>query len=308
MINYKDFWLSLQLGKWRSESIRRQFQSNVSHFLFYTLLWYVFATFSFWALQSKLTFLAGFDFFTFNSALVGLLLTGGSIAIGFSSYFAQQQAKPEIITYEGLIEYQKTRTLVTFFNKGETIVIRYILVIAFKEQKGFFSKFSTLPRLDIIGYSGIFHGWQILESGKFTGVVESEVKRALIELATPLKTNTNGIQIALMAFDENFTTTKFSDSLSRSIIAGCRLGELSQMSEYINGKTEDLPGLIKGQKMYFSVSSKDLKTAENGQPFQMKMIRETPPNVCDIDYEIWKKLESIESLLKDQGKKANNKK
>ncbi len=34
MINYKDFWLSLQLGKWRSESIRRQFQSNVSHFLF----------------------------------------------------------------------------------------------------------------------------------------------------------------------------------------------------------------------------------------------------------------------------------
>jgi uncharacterized membrane protein len=73
MINYKDFWLSLQLGKWRSESIRRQFQSNVSHFLFYTLLWYVFATFSFWDLQSKLTFLQDLIFSLLISS-VGLLL------------------------------------------------------------------------------------------------------------------------------------------------------------------------------------------------------------------------------------------
>jgi hypothetical protein len=298
MVDYEKFWTSLQLGKWRSESIQKQFLNNFSKIILFLFAWYIVALFlGIEVVQPNIPSLAKFDFPTFLSALLGLFIAMASIGLGFNSYFIQQQTKPEIITYLGTIDYQDTRSLVTFINKGQTIVIRYTAIVALKEIRGIFRRFSTLPRFDILDSEMISHGWHILREKECSGISEEDIKKAIIMLENRIgTTKEEGIKIATLAFDETFDIRRQQETENKAIIGGCKLGEYAEIVDYAHGK-QGIPGLVHGHETYISMQKNDYKRSLSGEKVTAKFIQETPPNVWDMDYEIWKKLDSIEKLM-----------
>lgn len=309
MVDYEDFWVSLQLGKWRAEAIQKIFSARVTALFAFTILLYLGLAIYFVIIPQHIPGFSNIDFLTPISAMVGFFVAMLGIKFGFESYFVQQRAKPDVITYCGLIEYQDARTLVTFVNKGTTVAIRHIALLAARDKRRILDfGLRGIPSIEIFALATIFHGWRILGEGKSAGVLEKDIRQAIKEIALKLKDEkeVNTLYITIMAFDEKFDITR-QESLNETLLAGCKMGNYLELVKYATDEKEVFPGLISGVKTYMEIPH-HFHEGRIREAIPVKFIGEVPPSVMDIDFEIWQKLDSIEKLLSRIAKENKNRK
>jgi hypothetical protein len=305
--NNDKFWDMVQLGKWRQFVVRRQMENNLfraSYFFLVLVIYY--ASIQIWLSYYPST-LPKTDFLTPLSIAISIALATIGMAIGFQSYFIQKEVGAEILSYYGLIDYQGIRGLVTFINKGEnTAAIRNISLFVVRDIGGITAslrhRFSGLPSFEILHSETILQGWKILKEGESTGVAEENIKQAINETASELgsELNSEGLYFSVLVSDEAFQITD-PVSVTRSLLGGCKLGPCSKFAKYAKGEMA-APGLfLGGQKTYAEVPANELV------PAKMRLVPEVPPDVTDMNYEIWKKLDNIEKLLLEMTKKNNGK-
>lgn len=312
MAGNEKFWVSLQLGKWRAEAIQKIFSGRLTILLMSATIAYSGLFLYFILLAPYIPIISDIDFLTPISTLLGFALAIFGIGLGFQSYFIQQRAKPEVITYCGIIDYQNARTLITFLNKGETVAIRNISLLAMRDRKDLRSRLRArmwgIPSFDIFTEETIFQGWKILREGECAGVLEEDIKKATneIELRIQHEKDVENLYISIMAFDEEFDITK-PQSINETVLAGCKLGDYLNLIKYATGEEKEFPGLVSGYKTYLKMPEEDFKRFESGKGIRVKFIGEVPPSVVDMDFEIWRKLDSIEKLLSGVIKKNKKK-
>lgn len=299
MVKYEKFWSLIQVGKWRAEAIQIQFYERLRRLILFSIFGYL-GIFVYFTILPNIfqNFPSDLDLLTPISTVWGFIIAFAGIGIGFSNYFVQQRTKPEIVTFFGKIEYKNVRTLVTFCNIGKTTILRNISLFAVKEKKSFFNR-GSLPFLDIACSATIFQGWRIMKDGGFAGVLEKHIKLALAEINHRLKNekDKDELDLCIMAFDEEFDIREREKSICETMVAGCKLGKYSQLAEY--AEKEGFPIYDRIIQVY----NEDLKNLPLGGKALAKIIDEYPPDVVDIDFEIWEKLDSIEKLLKKRLKK-----
>lgn len=308
MTDYERFWASLQLGKWRAEATQKIFHRKLEIVSLATIFSYLGIVLYFFILPFYIPEVANFDFLTPISMMLGFVLAISSIGIGFQSYFIQQRAKPELITYCGSIDYQDAKTLVTFLNKGRSVVIRHISLIGMRDGRDIKSSIWGIPSFDFFVPTTIFHGWRLLKEGECFGVLEEHIRKTIVEIASRLEHDeTSDLYLAVLAFDEEFDIKK-QRSFGETLIGGCKLGGFSELVEYAKEKKKEFPGLVSGHRRFIEVPQKNLEKSTPGKPIRATMVTEVPPSPVDMEYEIWKKLESIEKLLSKMVEKEKTKK
>ena len=309
MVDYKSFWRSLEVGKWRAEATRNVFTTRVSAVFVITALYYVAAVLYYifirFFLRGVPSIIPGFediDILTPVSVLVGLFAAMLSIKFGFEGYFAQQRANPEVISFLGIIEYKNSRTLVTFINKGKAVAIRNISLLAVTKDdrriSRLLSSFWGIPSLEIVAMATVYQGWRILGEGKYAGVLERDIKRGINEIAllTKDQKDVDNLDIAIMAFDEEFDITRI-ESINETLLGGRLLGKHPEVAKYAKEKDGEFPGLVSGARVYFEIPKHALEKMRPGERIPLKMISEVPPSIVEMDTEIWEKVDSIEKLL-----------
>ena len=299
MSDYENFWISLQVGKWRAEVTQKVFSARLAFLFVFTVLTYSFIIAYFLVIPYYIPEISNVELLTPVSTIFGFFVAILGIKWGFESYFIQQRAKPEVITYCGIIEYQNVKTLITFINKGSPVLIRNISLLAVKDNRRILDFLSfRIPSIEIFASSTIFQGWRLLQDGESVGVLEQDIKRAIREIETRLKDEkeVSDLDIAIMAFDEEFDITR-QESLNETLLAGCKLGKYSELIKYAKEKKKEFPGLISGLKTYIELPGDFYERLRRKEPVLAKLIGEVPPSVANIDVEIWRKLNSIEKLL-----------
>jgi hypothetical protein len=306
MVTTEEFWEKLRLGKWREEVVGKDVFNRLikTFFGFFGLVLYV--TVLQIILISYPSALPKIDFFAPLSIIITIVLSMIAIAVGFQTYFIQKRVGPGIITYCGIIEYQNIRGAITFINRGDTTTImKHAALFAMKDTKGIRAwiraHLSGLPSFDFYHSATVFHGWRLLKGGECAGIEEKRVKSALNEIILRLENekDVEDLYISVLIFDEEFNI-KDPGSISKNLLGGCKLGKYRELIAYAKGET-DQPF---GHKTYFKIEPEDIPKIMAGQSALVEMIPEMPPNVIDMDFEIWKKLDNIEKLLKKGKEKS----
>jgi hypothetical protein len=299
MADNENLWKLLQTGKLRSDSAQKIFSRKIN-ILFITIISYYSLAFIYFAITSlyypnllKIDYLSYLTFFiTVSITLIG-------IKTGFDGYFIQQRTKQEVITYIGPIEYKKVKSLITFINKGDTVLIRNISLIAYKDIKRRFDFLSLpIPAIEIITYTPFFHGWELLREGEFRGIVEQDMKESIKNLEYYLKDEKDikTINLAVMAFDEEFDLNKF-ESFGETLLAGCNLGNYLKINEYSKQNEKEFPGFSSGFKSFIHFRKSDLEKMDQGTVIQGITMIESPPSIVDENYEIIERLDRIEKIV-----------
>lgn len=309
MVDYKSFWRSLEVGKWRAEAVRNVFNRRITAIFAFTafyyitaVLYYIFFRFILRGGPIIIPGLEDIDVLTPVSVLVGLFAAMLSIRFGFEGYFAQQRANPEVISFLGVIEYKGSQALVTFINKGKAVAIRNISLFAVTKDNRTISRvlssFWGMPALEIVAMATIYQGWRIIGEGKYAGVSERDIKRGINEIAllTQHQKDVDNLDIAIMAFDEEFDITR-KKSISETLLGGRLLGKYPEVAKYAKEKDGEFPGLVSGARMYLGIPKQVLEKMRPREEIPIKMIGEVPPSVVELDTEIWEKVDSIEKLL-----------
>ncbi len=87
-----------------------------------------------------------------------------------------------------------------------------------------------------------------------------------------------------MAFDEEYDVTK--PLLDENLLGGCKLSTYADMIERVRGERDFSD--------FYSIYGSFFETSEGTEG---RMMRDSPPIIFDRDYEIWKKLDSIEKTI-----------
>ena len=310
MVTTEEFWEKLQLGKWREAVIGKDIFNRLikTLFVFFGLVLYV--TVLQIILISYPSALPEIDYFAPLSIIITIGLSMTAIAFSLQSYFIQKRAGSGIITYCGIIEYHNIRGAITFINRGDTTtVMKHAALFAMKDTKGILAwigaRLSGLPSFDFYHSATLFHGWRLLKGGECAGIEEKRVKSALNEIILRLENekDVESLYISVLIFDEEFNITDPS-SISKNLLGGCKLGKYSELIAYAKGETKGFPGQPFGQKTYFKIEAEDIAKLMAGKHALVEVVPEVPPSVIDMDFEIWKKLDNIEKLLKKDKEKS----
>jgi len=284
MVDNKEFWKQLELGKWKATVV----QKDVSRLLSKTIsLLLVFVTYCIVGqiFLSNLDFPLT-DFFAPASLLLTVFLSMYAMSLGFYSYFLQRRAGPEIITCKGLNKKDGVEIAVTIINKDNVpAVIRFAGLFAIKDMKGLKvrikSRFTHLPCIYEVDNVPFFFSWKIIEPGKCIAIGDADLRRAMAELFNKLAkiTDSKDAYIALLFGDEGFDITN-PNSISANMLGGCKFGKIEEWLNYANGK----------EPFGYTIYSRTIDGIK-------ETVVDIPPDIIDADGEIFMKLENIEKIL-----------